>query len=172
MNAPFSPLAASAALYGRMKGELAERYQLAEDDPALLDTLDGCTELGDGIAAILRRARELEAHVKSLQQQKRDLHDREVVKTEGAKKLRAIALHYMDQVGMRRLERPDFTASPANGRTKLIGLDAEGLADRLPERLCRIKREPDAKAIREAIEAGDVIEGVSLSNGGRTLRVS
>lgn len=170
MNAPANHLAASAAMYERAKAELVANHGLAEDDPAFLDTLDGITDLGDLIAALVRRSRELDAHVDSLKAQVKALSDRKAEKEARSKKLRSLALHYMETVGMPRLERPDFTASPRWTKPGLAGL-AQLDAAQLPDRLRRTKYEPDATAIRDALEAGEIIEGVSIGNAGRTLTV-
>lgn len=170
MNASPSHFAASVSYYERAKADLITNHGLAEDDPAFLDTIDGITDLGDLIAALIRRSRDLDAHCDSLKAQVESLRARKADKEARSKKLRAMALHYMEEVGMPRLERPDFTASPRLTKPGLVGLHSLD-ASQLPDRLRRTKYEPDATAIRDALEAGELIEGVSIGNAGRTLTV-
>lgn len=169
MNA-HAPLAIARAHFERMKTELVETYGLNEADPALWDTLDGETDFGDALASMIKRARELEAHAESLGTTIKGLQERKAHKVDRARQLRAVVLHFMDEVGMPRLERPEFVATPTRRPAGLAGLDTVDV-DALPDALVRIKREPNASAIKAAIEAGQVIEGVRLGNPSRTLRI-
>lgn len=163
------PLPAQAAQYIRLRQELVEVYGLDEEDPALLDTLDGQSDFTDVLAAMFRRAEELESHAASLDAQAKERRDRADIKRDRAAKLKRTIVHYMDAAGLPRLERPEFMISVAWSRRSIIVPDD---VSALPPQYVREKiiRTPDKEALKQALETGEVIEGVSLSNAHRTLR--
>jgi hypothetical protein len=74
----------------------------------------------------------------------------------------------MSELGLKRIEAPDFTASLSAGKPKVKVLN-EAL---LPEHLCRITRTPNLTAIREFLEAGPLtLDGAVLSNPAPVLRI-
>lgn len=84
---------------------------------------------------------------------------------------RTTLLQAMEALGLRYWSCVQATLSLAAGRPKVIISD--DAADRLPDALVaiRIVRTPDKAAIRAALEAGDTVEGASLSNATPVLQV-
>lgn len=118
---------------------------LAEDERALLDTLDGLDTLNDEVIAVLRAAIEREAHGKALGELIEGMTARKRRLEDGAKSMRAMALHAMQEAGLKTITSPDMTATVSPGKAKLIIKDEAAV----PAGLCRIKREPDKKLIAE-----------------------
>lgn len=138
----------TAALVTRinLRDQLLAVYpQLAEDETALLDTLDGLDTLNEQIVAVLRHAIEREAHGKALGDLIDAMTARKRRLEDGAKSLRTAALHAMQEVGIKKISAPDMTIGLSPGKPRLVITDEAAV----PETLCRIKREPDKKAIAE-----------------------
>jgi hypothetical protein len=164
---PPIPLSRSIEIWQELRTTLIETYGLAEDDPALLDTLDGEADLADRFRLLLRSGREDEAQAKGLATYIEELKARQSrLKTRAEGKRRTVS-QGMSEVGLKRLDAPDLTATLHNGRPSAIVTDP----DALPDQLCRIKREPDKVAIREALEAGETVPGAILGNKPQVLTV-
>lgn len=139
-------LAAAIVTRLNLKDQILAVYpQLAEDETALLDTLDGLDTLNEQIAAILRHAIEREAHGKALAELIETMTARKRRLEDGAKSLRAAALHAMQEAGIKKIAAPDMTIGVSPGKPKLVITDETAV----PDFLCRLKREPDRKAIAE-----------------------
>lgn len=144
--------------------------ELAEDEDLRLDTMEGETRIHELLAGILRGARIKEAKAKGMADLIADMQSRKAALEQGAVTIRTAALHAMAEVGLRKIEAPDFTASTRKGSVPLIE-SADADVTKLSDELCRIKREPDKKAIRAAIEAGEIVPGYSLGNKPTTLAI-
>lgn len=167
MNAPLN-LPSLAAEYLRMRAALlAEFPELAEDAHALADTLDGVSDATEVVATLIRGSREDAAFVKALGGLIDEMAERKERYAARADRRRETAMRFMERLERRKVEFPDFTASVVAGRRSVIVADPAAV----PDDLCRIKREPDKTAIREAIEEGKKVPGAFLSNGGETLSV-
>lgn len=142
------------------EGLLQDFPELAEDEVALNDTLDGITDAGDYIAFWCRQAREDEARAKALQSLIDDMQVRKQRLLNRAEKRREVAMSLMDAIGETKITRADMTITVNAGRQKVVITDE----NEIPDRYCRIKREPDKTAIRDALEAGNPVLGAELSN--------
>jgi len=161
-------LAQIAAEYRRHRDALLAAFpELAEDDQALADTLDGETDAIDVIARFIREGREDEAMAAALDAMMKDMGERKQRIKARAERRRGIALSLMQAVGERKIERPDFTASVRSVPPKVEITDEAAL----PDALCKVTRSPDKAAIKQAIEAGEDVPGAMMSNGTETLTV-
>jgi len=167
MNA-HSPLAAEADRYRILRADLISTHGLDEDDQALLDTLDGATDIVDQLAAMLRRARELDRFAEVVYAEMKELGTRKAKLEEKADRLRRIVVYFMGLIGRKRIETPEFAYVLANGQRSLVGATED--ASTLPERFQRVKVTEDRKAILAALKAGEEVPGYSLSNGSQHLR--
>lgn len=148
---------------------LAEHPDLADDDEALFDTVDGLTDAADIVAAIVRQSREDVAAVEALKALIGQYQARAERIAKRAETRKTAALRMMQAMGVRKIERPEFTLSVAQTPPRVI------VTDRmlLPDDYWRVKREPDLSLIRDVLKAGGVsVPGATLSNGGETLKVS
>ncbi len=161
-------ISGAIAQHERLRDELLKRWpELAADEEALADTLEGASDLPDAIAKIIRSALADEClaggtseHIAKLQKRKQYLEYRAVRK-------RAMALYAMQEGNLPRITQPDFSAHVGRSRGKVIITDE----DALTLNYVRYKKEPDKTAIGEALRKGDTVEGATLSNPEPTLTV-
>lgn len=156
---------------GREIAALAHQIRelCGDDDIAFMDTLEGETDAVRAASSVVRLVGAMEA----MQSAAKSLADRYTSRaTDFARRAehgRGALLHFMGEIGERTLVLPEatVTAKAASAR-KLLG---EALVETLPERFVKTKREPDRAAIKAALEAGEEVEGFSLSNAQPSLQI-
>ena len=134
----------------------------------LLDTLEGITDLHEMIAAIIRSALVDEALQSGLRSRLEEIKQRLArLGYRGAKK-RQLALEAMNEVGLTKLEQPDFSASTRVGSPALIVI-AE---DQIPTAYW-MPRPPklDRQTILGELKRGAEVPGAQLSNPQPVLMV-
>jgi len=138
------------------------------DEETLADTLEGITELNEMIAAVIRSALVDEALHAGLRFRLDDMKERLSRFELRASKKRQLALEVMTEVGLSKLEQPDFTASARAGSPALIVI-AE---DRIPETYW-LPQSPklDRQAILGELKRGTEIPGAQMSNPKPVLNV-
>lgn len=152
---------ALVAEYQRVRGMLLASFPELVDDPqALSDTLDGETGLLDAIDVLIRASRADEAMESALDGMIGEMRERKARIGSRAAKQREAALALMQAADIKKLERPDFTATVSAGRAKVTIAD-ESL---IPSQFTRTKVEPDKTAIKAALDAGLVVAGAVLGN--------
>jgi hypothetical protein len=82
---------------------------------------------------------------------------------------RVLIMRVMEAARLKKIELPEVTLSVRTGMPQLVGEVHD--IDLLPPDLVRVKREPDRKAIRAALEAGRQVPGYLLNNGPPSLQV-
>ena len=138
------------------------------DEQTLIDTLEGITDLHEMIAAVIRSALVDEALRMGLRTRLEEMRRRlERLDERGAKK-RQLALEAMCEVGLKKLEQPDFTASARSGTASLT-IVAENLIPESywvpqPARL-------DRQSLLADLKRGDLIPGAELGNPKPSLAV-
>ena len=105
--------------YQLLKQRVLSEYPTIDDD-TLADTLEGITDLHEMIAAVIRSALVDEALQAGLRFRLDDMKERLSRLELRASKKRELALHAMSEVGLAKLEQPDFTASTRAGSPALI----------------------------------------------------
>jgi hypothetical protein len=70
-------------------------------------------------------------------------------------------LAILDAAQLRKIELPEGTVYLKNNAPQIVG-EVDG--DKLPDDLVKIERKPDRTKIKEALKAGQAIEGLALSN--------
>lgn len=162
------PLQDEAHRYRELKKRLLESLPDLEDDPeCLLDTLEGLSNIKEQLAGLIRSALLDEANAQGIEQYSKKLIDRKGLLAARAKKKRTIALHYMCDLGLKKIDAPDFAATRRNTPAG-VSIYNE---DQLPEEFIRTKTEPDKAAIRAALKEGQDIPGAQLGNASETLMV-
>jgi len=153
--------------YQLLKERLLADYP-SLDDKTLADTLEGITDLHEMIAAVIRSALVDEALLAGLRTRLEEMRRRlERLEQRGAKK-RQLALEAMCEVGLKKLEQPDFTISARAGLAPLI-IIAEDLIPEpywipQPARL-------DRQSLLADLKRGDLIPGAELGNPKPSLAV-
>jgi hypothetical protein len=160
-------LSIEATKYLQLKQRLLDDYPGA-DEETLLDTLEGITDLNEMIAAVIRSALVDEALQTGLRSRLEDMRQRlSRLEERGAKK-RQLALDAMSEVGLKKLEQPDFTASTRAGMPPLVVVSDDVIPDAYwvpqPPRL-------DRQALLAELKRGADIPGAQLGNPKPTLAV-
>lgn len=144
------------------------RALAGDDDDAFVDTLEGTTDALEMVSAVLRQVREAEAFAASCRALAASYTDRARRLEEREERLRGALVSFLSEIGEQSLRLPEGTISRRPGSRLVVG---QLNPDVLPDSLVRIKREPSLTAIKEALDAGTVLPGLSLSNGGETLSI-
>ena len=154
------PLTNELQHYRRLKERLLE--DLPEvDDETIRDTLEGITDLHEMIAAVIRSALVDEALHFGLRSRLDNMKERLCRLDLRASKKRQLALDAMTEVGLSKLEQPDFTASARAGSPALVIVAEEKIPEAhwLPQ-----PPKLDRQAILAELKRGKVIPGAQMSN--------
>ena len=160
-------LAIEVSKYQILKQRLLASYPNC-DDESLTDTLEGITDLHEMIAAVIRSALVDEALHAGLRFRLDDMRERLSRLELRASKKRQLALEAMTEVGLSKLEQPDFTASARAGSPALVVIAEE----RIPEAYW-LPQPPklDRQTILGELKRGGEIPGAQLSNPQPVLMV-
>jgi hypothetical protein len=153
--------------YQLLKQRLLSEYPTI-DEASLADTLEGITNLHEMIAAVIRSALVDEAFHSGLRSRLDDMRERLSRLELRASKKRELALEAMTEMGLSKLEQPDFTASARAGSPALIVIAEE----RIPEDYW-LPQPPklDRQAIIGELKRGIEIPGTQMSNPKPVLSV-
>jgi hypothetical protein len=131
------------------------------DEETLGDTLEGITDLHEMIAAVIRSALVDEALQAGLRSRLEEMRQRLARLEERGTKKRQLALDAMCDVGLKKVEQPDFTASARSGMSPLLVL-----ADNLIPEPYWVPQPPklDRQTLLADLKRGKVIPGAQLGN--------
>jgi hypothetical protein len=164
-----------------MRGQLtveASKYQLLRqrlladypnlDEETVADTLEGITDLHEMIAVVIRSALVDEAVQAGLRFRVDDMRERLSRLELRASKKRQLALEAMTEVGLTKLEQPDFTASARAGSPALVVIAEETIPEAywLPQ-----PPKLDRQGILRELKRGIQIPGAQMSNPKPVLSV-
>jgi hypothetical protein len=153
--------------YQLLRQRILSQYPEIDED-TLADTLEGITDLHEMIAAVIRSALVDEALHAGLRFRVDDMKERQSRLELRATKKRQLALDAMTEVGLSKLEQPDFTASAWAGSPALVVIAEE----RIPEPYW-LPQPPklDRRAIFAELKRGIDIPGAQMSNPKPVLSV-
>src|SRR5262245_25758303 len=138
------------------------------DEETLADTLEGITDLHEMIAAIIRSALLDEALQTGLRTRLGEMCQRLARLEERGAKKRQLALQAMCEVGLKKLEQPDFTASARAGLPSLVVVAENQIqADYWVPQPPKL----DRQALLAALKRGAEVAGAQLGNPKRSLAV-
>jgi hypothetical protein len=161
------PLSIEASKYLQLKRRLLSDYPQVDED-ALTDTLEGITDLHEMIAAIIRSALVDDALQTGLCTRLKEMKVRLARLAERGLKKRQLALEAMNEVGLKKLEQPDFTVSTRMGSPSLIIVAEDTIPDAYwvpqPPKL-------DRQTVLCELKRGGEVPGVLLSNAKPALIV-
>jgi hypothetical protein len=162
-----APLLIETAKYLHLRERIALAYPEV-DGETLRDTLEGITDLNEMIAAVIRSALVDEALLSGLRSRLDDMRERLSRLEVRASTKRDLALGAMTEVGLSKLEQPDFTASARAGSSALVVV-AE---DRIPDAYW-LPQPPklDRQGILAELKRGVEIPGAHMSNPKPVLSV-
>ena len=156
-----------ASKYQTLRERLLADWPTLEDD-CLLDTLEGITDLHEMIAAVIRSALVDEALQAGLRTRLEEMRQRLARLEERGAKKRQLALDAMCEVGLKKLEQPDFTAWARAGLPHLLIVADDVIPDPYwvpqPPKL-------DRQSLLADLKRGDVIPGAQLGSPKASLAV-
>lgn len=141
--------------------------ELAEDEQLRADCLEGELDIDKVLARLVRHEREAAAMAGACETQSQELEIRRDRFALRGNAFRAAMLNVMDAADLRKFELPQATISVRSGQPSVVIVDEAVL----PENVIRIKREPDRKAIKDALTSGADVPGAALSNGAPSLQI-
>lgn len=163
MNLPLE-----AHQYRLIKERLLEQMpELADDEHCLLDTLEGCTDLNQQLAALARSAKHDEALASGITEYLNALKFRKDRMEERAQRKRELILRYMAECDIKKVEAPDLTLTRKAVPPKVIITDES----QLPDRFKRWEWTPDKTKLKHELSEGTAVPGAQMSNGGETVQV-
>ena len=138
------------------------------DDETIRDTLEGLTNLHEMIAAIIRSALVDEALQTGLRSRLDEMRARLGRIAERGLKKRQLALEAMNEVGLKKLEQPDFTASARSGSPALVVTSEQAIPSDYwvpqPPKL-------DRQGLTSDLKRGKEVPGACLGNANPVLMV-
>ena len=145
---------------------LLQNYpELAEDEQLLEDMLDGSTDFTDVMSRLVTNARLYKANGSALQELVKDMIARREKWDAREKLARSMMLRLMHLAGIRKVVLPQGTVSIGAGRTGVVITDEE----KLPESCFNITKTVSKTKVKELLDAGEKLEGATLTNGGEVL---
>lgn len=152
----------SVVAYQRLRETLLVQYpSLAEDEQALVDTLDGISDLDLAIAAVMRSREDDLALSQALKLRIDDVRERLARFEARADAKKAAVFSAMQAAGRRRMEMPEFTLSMGAGRAAVRITDETKLPASVMKQPPAV---PDKTLIGEKLAAGETVPGAELSN--------
>jgi len=141
--------------------------ELSEDDVLRADMIESETEAHDLLRQLETTRREATTMAAGIASTIVELEARLHRFERREEAMRRIIFRIMELANLRKVELPEATLSVRQGNSKVIITD-EAI---IPDILCRIKREPDKKRLREMLVAGQVVRGAVLSNQESVLSI-
>lgn len=141
---------------------------LGDDAEAILGTIEGETNLIEVIARAVKRLDELKKLDESIAGLVTSYNARRERFAKQADDLRTTISEALDAAGLKRLELPQATLSLRATPPSVIINDEAAIPSKFwkqpPPTLSK-------SAVKEALKAGEIVPGATLSNGGTTLNI-
>jgi hypothetical protein len=136
--------------------------ELADDEEALALSVESETDAHDYLEMIMEEEREAAAMAGALAGRIAEMEARQARYVRRSQAMRDLAARIMTIAEMPKAVLTTATLYFQKGQQKVVG---EPDVTTLPDRFVRITRETNKTAIKEALQAGEAVEGCSLSNG-------
>lgn len=138
------------------------------DDATLADTLEGLSTLPEALAAVVRAYLEDLGLAAALGMRIGEMQERLARFEARAEKKRALVTQVMERAELKKLQEPDFTVSLRAVSPGLVVSDETAIpADYWKPQAPKL----DKKGLLSSLNAGQVIPGATLGNGGATIAV-
>ena len=141
---------------------------LLADDEAWVATLESETDFNEVLTTIVRRIEDTKALIIGTKDRFEELKARKDRFEHRVETLRELAFKIMHAAELAKVELPEATLSLRAGTQQLIG---EADPNDLPDDLCKISRNPDRTAIKDALKTGQTVPGFQLSNSPPSLTI-
>jgi hypothetical protein len=151
--------------YQKLKALLLQE----ESDPqAILDTLEGETNLHEALLVVAESALDDEAMAEAISNRVEALQARKSRVENTAEHKRGLIIMAMERAGIQQVKGPAATLATRPLKGKAVIKDESAI----PARFWKAQDPKlDKKALNEAIENGEAVEGVERSNGGISLTI-
>lgn len=143
------------------------RDELADDERAYLDTLNGETDLYEWVQRLLDRIEDDDGNIAKLSEQIADRQSRKQRAGARIKANQGAIMALLDCAKLDKLVLPEATVSVRDAPPKAIVTDEAAV----PESFLKIRTSPDMAAIKAEMEAGRAVPGVTLDNGAESLTI-
>lgn len=163
----FNPILAAEDVVKEINILLNEYPQLKDDEDLLRDTLEGNTRFNDIIDRLLGEMRDNETLAEAASQRIGKIRERQTRLTHRVQFYRSLIHRLMTTAGIRSVPLGEAKISVVNSPDKVIITDESAI----PDAFCKIIKEPNKTAIKNALKSGTMIPGATLSNGGTTIQV-
>ena len=142
--------------------------EILEDDEAWLLALESETDFNEILTTIVRRIEDTKALVIGTKDRFEELKARKDRFEHRVETLRSLAFKIMQAADLAKVELPEATLSLRAGTQQLVG---EADPASLPDSLCKISRDLNRTAIKDALKTGQAVPGFSLSNSPPSLTI-
>ena len=142
--------------------------EFLEDDEAWIASLESETSFKELLTGIVRRIEDTKALVIGTKDRFEELKSRKDRFEHRVDTLRNLAFKIMQAAELAKCELPEATLSLRAGTQQLIG-DAD--PKELPDEFCKISRDLNRTAIKEALKTGLTVPGFELSNSPPSLTI-
>ncbi len=142
--------------------------ELLEDDEAWIATLESETNFDRLLTSIVRRIEDTKTLVLGTKDRFDELKARKDRFEHRETALRVLLFKMMEAAELDKRELPEATLSIRRGQPQLVG-DADPAA--LPDELCKISRDLNRTAIKDALKTGRTVPGFQLSNAQPSLSI-
>jgi len=142
--------------------------ELMEYDEAWIATLESETSFEELLTSVVRRIEDTKALMIGTADRFEELKSRKDRFDRRLDALRNLAFKIMQAAELAKVELPEATLSLRAGTQQLIG-DAD--PEELPDELCKISRDLNRTAIKEALKTGLTVPGFELSNSPPSLTI-
>ena len=142
--------------------------ELLEDDEAWMASLESETSFEDLLTSVVRRIEDTKAMVIGTKDRFEELKSRKDRFEHRVDTLRNLAFKIMQTAELAKVELPEASLSLRAGTQQLIG---EADPQELPDELCKISRDLNRTAIKEALKTGLTVPGFELSNSPPSLTI-
>lgn len=142
--------------------------EILEDEEDWLATLESETDFNEVLTTVVRRIEDTKALIIGTKDRFEELKARKDRFEHRVETLRELAFKIMQSAELSKVELPEATISLRAGQPQLIG---EADPKELPDSLCRISRDLNRTAIKEALKDGVTVPGFQLSNSQPSLTI-
>jgi hypothetical protein len=162
-----NPLLAAEDVAREVKALLAEYPQLADDDELFRDMLEGNTRFDEIMDRLLGEMRDNEMLAEAASARIAKIRERQTRLTHRMNFYRGLMHRLLTLTGLKSVALGEGKIIVVNSPDKVIVTDENAI----PDAFCKITREPNKTAIKNALKSGTYIPGATLSNGGTTIQV-
>jgi hypothetical protein len=146
---------------------LAAVPELEEDEVLRADMIEGSTDAHAFLSEVVRRIQAAQATQVGIAAYLAELRERRERMERREEALRGLVFKVMGSAELPKVELPEATLSIRQGPRKVIVINEH----EIPEDCQRIKIEPDKVAIKQLLQAGNVVPGCILSNAEPVLTI-